>query len=71
MLESPSFGLWWTIRLVLAVVGIGSLSLFAALRSVKSPRAVFAQRLALVGSAAFCLQTAVLDALVWPAFFPL
>jgi hypothetical protein len=25
---------------------------------------------ALVGSVAFCFQTAVMDALVWPAFFP-
>ena len=71
MLESPSVELWWTIRVVLAAVGVGSLGLFAALLKVQSPRAVFTQRLAVVGSAAFCLQTAILDAIVWPAFFPL
>jgi hypothetical protein len=70
MLESPSTELWWAIRLTLGLVGVGSLGLFAALLVVKSPRAAGARWVALVGSAAFCLQTAILDALVWPAFFP-
>ena len=29
-----------------------------------------ARELALAGALAFCLQTAVLDAIVWPAYFP-
>jgi len=70
MLESPSVALWWTIRLVLAAVGIGSLGLVSALLSVRPPGTAFARRLALVGSAAFFFQTAILDALLWPAFFP-
>ena len=70
MLESPSPGLWWAIRLTLGAVGIGSLGLVAAIITVRPPSAFGVRRLALIGSAAFCFQTAVLDALVWPAFFP-
>lgn len=70
MLEVPSTGLWWAIRLTLAAVGVGSLGLLVALLAVRPPGAVWARRAAVLGSAAFVLQTAVLDALVWPAFFP-
>jgi hypothetical protein len=70
MLESPSDGFWWAVRLTLAAVGIGSLGLLAGLVVVRPSPPTWAHRLAVVGSVAFCLQTAVLDALVWPAFFP-
>jgi hypothetical protein len=70
MLESPSGGLWWAIRIALAAVGVGSVGLLAAIVAVRAPAAVAARRVALIGCAAFCLQTAVLDAIVWPAFFP-
>jgi hypothetical protein len=70
MIENPSAGLWVSIRLVLAAVGVGSLLLIAALLRVqpRTPRGAY--RLALAGGIAFTFQTAVLDALVWPAFFP-
>jgi hypothetical protein len=71
MLEAPSEWLWWTIRLTLAAVGIGSLGLLAGLVAVRPSPASRAYKLAVVGSVAFCFQTAVLDAAVWPAFFPL
>jgi hypothetical protein len=64
-----STGLYWAIRIVLAVVGVGSLALLAALLSLRTGGSSYAYWLAVAGSAAFCLQTAVLDALVWPAFF--
>jgi len=64
-----STGLYWAIRIVLAVVGLGSLALLAALLSLRTGGSSYAYWLAVAGSAAFCLQTAVLDALVWPAFF--
>lgn len=60
---------WWSIRLVLAVVGLGSLGLLLAIGSLR-PISAGRRRLALAGCAAFCFQTAVLDALVWPAYFP-
>ena len=70
MLEAPGAALWWMIRLVLAAVGVGSLGLLLAIHSVKPARATIARRVALAGALAFVFQTAVLDAIVWPAFFP-
>ena len=70
MLESPSAGLWLAIRGVLALVGLGSVGLLAAIASASPHQAPGARRAALVGAAFFTLQTAVLDALVWPAYFP-
>lgn len=70
MLESPSDGLWWVIRLTLFAVGIGSLGVLAGLVAVRPRAPSVAHKLAIAGSLAFCLQTAVLDALIWPAYFP-
>jgi hypothetical protein len=70
MLEAPSAALWLAIRSVLALVGLGSLGLLAAVASAAPHDAPRARRLALAGCAFFSLQTAVLDALVWPAYFP-
>jgi hypothetical protein len=71
MLEAPSAGLWWAIRLTLAAVAAGSLGMLAGLVAVRPSPASLAHRLAVAGSLAFSFQTAVLDAVVWPAFFPL
>ena len=70
MLASPSDGLWWAIRLTLAAVGIGSLGLLVGLLAVRPSPPSLAHKLAVLGSLAFCFQTAILDALVWPAYFP-
>jgi hypothetical protein len=70
MLEAPSAGLWLAIRAVLVLVGLGSLGLLVAVASAGPHQAPRARRLAIAGCALFSLQTAVLDALVWPAFFP-
>lgn len=70
MLEEPSTVLWLLIRVVLAITGLSSLALLAALITLKPRQSGWAYWLAVAGSVFFCLQTAVLDALVWPAFFP-
>ena len=70
MLAAPSAGLWLAIRGVLAAVAVGSLGLFVALASAEPVSSRTARGVALAGALAFALQTAVLDALVWPAFFP-
>lgn len=70
MLDDPSGGIWFLIRLVLAVVGVGSLGLIAALVGLRPRRPALSYWLAVAGSVAFALQTALLDALVWPAYFP-
>lgn len=70
MLKKPSRGLWWAIRLTLAVVGLASLGLLWALLSLNTKEPAYLYWLAVAGAVFFCIQTAVLDALVWPAFFP-
>jgi hypothetical protein len=70
MLDAPSPALWWSIRTVLFVVAAGSLGILVALL-VATPRPEgWPHALAVAGACAFCLQTVVLDAFVWPAFFP-
>jgi hypothetical protein len=70
MLDSPSGALWAAIRVALALVGIGSLGLVAAVASARPSEARLARAAAVAGALAFSFQTAVLDALVWPAYFP-
>jgi hypothetical protein len=71
MIEQPSTELWLAIRLTLAIVGLASLGLSVALVAL-TPRIVgWAGPLAIAGSVAFSFQTAFLDAVVWPAYFPL
>jgi hypothetical protein len=68
MIAQPSAALWALVRLDLACVGLGALGLLASLLALRSaPRG---RALAVLGLVPFCLQTALLDALVWPAFFP-
>jgi hypothetical protein len=69
-LDAPSAGLWWLIRIDLLGVGLAALGIIAAL-AVAEPRPASVWRaLALLGSVLFAFQTLVLDALVWPAYFP-
>jgi len=69
MLESPSPALWLAIRAVLAAVGIGSLGILFGLLVARPAQPTWVHRGAVLGSVFFCLQTAVLDAIVWPAYF--
>ena len=69
MVETPSAGLWWLIRADLGLVALGSLGVAVGLARLQPvPRG---RALALTGTLPFCLQTVVLDALIWPAYFPL
>jgi hypothetical protein len=62
--------LWlWLVRLVLWIVGAGSLVLLIALWKVRPRQPRWAHSLAILGSLAFCLQTALLDAIVWVIYF--
>lgn len=70
MLEMPSALLWLTIRFVLAIVGLGSIVLLAAVFTLQPSGPAWAHRAAWIGCIFFALQTAILDALVWTAFFP-
>lgn len=70
VLDYPSDGLWFVIRVVLAVVGLASVGLIYALLKLEPRQPAFSYWLAVAGAIAFAVQTALLDALVWPAFFP-
>jgi hypothetical protein len=70
MNTSPSFVAWILIRAVLFAVALGSIALFAALVFVEPKYPLWSHRLAVIGSAAFCIQTAFLDALVWTYYYP-
>ena len=59
----------WSVRLLLAFIGLASLSLLLVLWSVDAQPRVRTHYLALIGCALFCLQTVVMDAIVWAAFF--
>jgi hypothetical protein len=67
--ETSSVALVWAVRLVLAVVGIASLGLLSALLRVQPREPRWALIGAVIGCIAFCLQTAVLDMVVWSAYF--
>jgi hypothetical protein len=67
--ENSSQALLWAVRIVLAVVGLASLGLLLALLTVKPHRPLWAVRLAIVGCAFFCIQTALLDAVIWGSLF--
>jgi len=70
MLEEPSAVLWLLIRVVLALTGLSSLALLAALITLKPKQSGWAYGLAVMGAIFFCIQTVLLDAVIWPAFFP-
>jgi hypothetical protein len=69
-LDHPSSLLWLAIRLDLASVGIGAVSVLIWLMAVKPGPTPLSNRIAVVAMIPFVLQTAVLDALIWPAYFP-
>ena len=69
MAEHPTLATWASVRITLALVAVGTLGLLGSLISLGS-HAPKGRRLAAAGLIPFGLQTVVLDALVWPAFFP-
>jgi hypothetical protein len=70
MIDTPNAAVWYGIRTVLALVALGAGGLVAALVWVEPRNPRWAHTLALVGAVAFFLHTAVLDGLVWPAYYP-
>jgi hypothetical protein len=70
MVEAPSPALWWLIKIVLFTVGAGSLGLLVAVARMRLSTGSAWGWAAVAGGAAFCFQTAVLDALVWTTYYP-
>ena len=69
MLRQPGAGLWGAIVAVLGLVALGSTALLGILVLVAVKRGGGLAWVAVAGGVAFWFQTAVLDALVWTAYF--
>lgn len=70
MLASPNQTLWLIIRLILWCVGLTSVVLIIALLGLRPRKPSIPYWLALFGSIAFAVQTALLDATIWIIRFP-
>jgi hypothetical protein len=66
---NPSTGIWVGVRIVLVLVGLGSIALLWVLLSLQTKVPNISYWLAVAGSAYFAFHTAVLDAIVWAALF--
>jgi hypothetical protein len=62
-IEQYSMDLVWAVRILLWLVGLASLALFYAILKVEPRQLLWAQRVALVGSIAICIQTVILKQL--------
>jgi len=69
MINGAGDWLWLAIRLVLILTGGAATVLLGVLLTLQPRRPLLPFVLAVVGLIAFVFQTAVLDAVVWPAYF--
>ena len=70
MLLAPDAQIWGGIRIVLALVGIGATGILLLAFRVALTRGGAANWAAAIGSIPFFVQTAILDAIVWPIYYP-
>ncbi|MDP8223925.1 MAG: hypothetical protein P9L99_11235 [Candidatus Lernaella stagnicola] len=69
-LDTPTTLLWLAVRLVLALVALGSLLMLIALAQLRRRAPDQFWWPSVLGAALFTFHTLVLDALLWPALFP-
>jgi hypothetical protein len=69
-LQNPIAARVWVVRLILWLVALASLLLIAALLSLHPRAPALAYGLAVAGSVAFAVQTVIMDAVLWVAYFP-
>jgi hypothetical protein len=67
--ENPNILAVWVVRGILILVALFSLGLLAALLGTKPRDPAWAHALAVIGAACFCIQTVILDAIVWGMAF--
>jgi hypothetical protein len=70
-LAHPGSLVWLADRLVLILTGLASLGLLSALLNIQPRKPVWSFWLAFTGCVLFCIQTALMDALIWTNFFPI
>ena len=71
MMKVPSDGTWFAIRSVLTMTGIASVTLLVSLFASNAERGDWLFWAAVAGLTTFIIQTAILDAVIWPRYFPL
>lgn len=69
MIAAPSAAMWAAIRFVLILVGVGAGGLLLVLLRMARARGGALRWAAVAGAVPFFTQTAILDALVWPAYW--
>jgi hypothetical protein len=70
LIDTQGQGWWIYIRAVLFIVGLASLALLCALLLINQREPDWSYWLAVAGAAVFFIQTGIMDAFIWPAFFP-
>ncbi len=68
-IDQQSVLLVWVVRAILILVALFSLGLLAALLATQPREPAWAHALAVIGAACFCVQTVLLDAIVWGMAF--
>lgn len=68
-IQNPGATMWVFIRIVLFIVGLASVALLIYLLKLRPQEPGLWYWLAIIGLIPFCIQTAILDALIWPALF--
>ena len=69
-LEGPSLGLWWLVKADLWLTLTGSLGLLAATVTLTPAWPGRIRGLAIASAVGFCIQTVLLDGIVWVWLFP-
>jgi hypothetical protein len=68
-IQNTSATMWVFVRIVLFIVGLASVALLIYLLKLRPQKPGLWYWLAIIGLIPFCIQTAILDALIWPALF--
>jgi len=69
VLASHNTSTWFAVRAVLFIAGFASLALTIALLTLQPRILDISYWLAVAGSALFCIQTLIMDAFIWAAYF--
>lgn len=71
MISNPSVLLWIGIRIILFTVGFSSIGLFLAFFFSNFEKSSWLFYAGIAGLIPFSIQTMILDAIVWPYYFPM
>tara|TARA_B100000745_G_scaffold229759_1_gene154099 strand:+ start:896 stop:1432 length:537 start_codon:yes stop_codon:yes gene_type:complete len=70
MMNNPSPFLWLVVRLILFTVGFSSVILLSSFFMSNFEKTNWLYIASIIGLTFFCIQTMLLDAIIWPYYFP-